>query len=71
MIAGLHVHVLHAIIDRVDVRRMNAAINQNVRGAVPSWHGHLKENPEAHAVHPHENGACPTRPHISVLICEL
>ena len=58
MIAGFLFHILNAVINGVDVRRMNAAIDQNVRGAVLSWHSHQEEIAEAHAVHPDANGAC-------------
>ena len=57
VIAGFLFHILNAVIDGVDVRRMNTAIDKNVRGAVLSWHSHQEEIAEANAVHPYADGA--------------
>ena len=59
VVAGLLLHVLHALVDAADVGRMNAAIDEDMRGAVLSRHRQQEEIAEADAVHPNADVAVP------------
>ena len=59
-IARLPLHVLHAVVHGAYVRRMNTAIDQDVRGTVLSRHRQQEEIAETDTVHAHADVGVPT-----------